>query len=133
MAQVIERLGALRREGQHQISLQLEPSELGTVHVDAVLRGREMTVQIRTELGHARDLLAQSVPQLRETLAQQGIVPTRVTVELGLGASSRDASGRGFSAFRPPSSPGMPAAPGGDARGAKQGPTAALGAFDVWV
>jgi len=58
---------------------------------------------------------------------------SRVTVELGLGASSRESSGRGFSGFRPPSAPGTPAGSAGDGRVDKQTPAARLGAFDVWV
>jgi hypothetical protein len=133
LAQVVERIGLLQRDGRHEISIQLEPAELGAVHVDAVLRGSQVRIQIRAELEHARDLLAQSLPQLRESLAQQGIVASRLTVELGLDVSSRDSSGREFTASRPPLSPDWPAAPPGRAADvARRGP-ASSGAFDFWV
>jgi len=98
-----------------------------------VLRGHQVTIQIRTELEHARDLLAQSLPQLRDSLAQQGIAASRVTVELGLGGSSRDASGRGFAGFRPPAPAGSAAPSRADVAGASRRPATPLGAFDVWV
>jgi len=98
--QVAARISAIREPGRHEISLELRPPELGTVHVAARLEGRQVTLDIRAELGQARDLLQQALPALRESLEQQGIVAGRVTVHLGLDASPREFSGRDFDGFR---------------------------------
>jgi hypothetical protein len=106
--QVAERIALIRREGRHEVSLRLEPPGLGTVHIEAVLEGQHLTLQIRTELEPARAALEQALPQLRESLSQQGIAAGRVTVQLGLDASAREFPGQGFAGFHRPA-PGEPA------------------------
>lgn len=94
--QVAERVGLAHREGRGEVSFRLEPPELGAVRIQAVLEGQQLTLHIRTEHDAARAALEQSMPQLRESLAQQGIVAGRVTIELGLDTSAREFSGQGF-------------------------------------
>ena len=98
--EVAERLGLIRRPGRHEISLELRPDDLGTVHLAARLEGRQLTLEIRAELAQSRDLLQQALPQLRELLVQQGIDAGRVTVHLGLDTAARDFSGQHFGAPR---------------------------------
>jgi len=94
--QVADRVGIAHREGREEVSFRLEPPELGAVRIQAVLDGQRLTLHIRTEHDAARVALEQSLPQLRESLSQQGIEAGRVTIELGLDASSRGFSGHGF-------------------------------------
>lgn len=96
--QIVARIGPLR-EGRHELSLRLDPPELGGVRIDAVLEGRHLTLQITTEQESAKSALEGTLPRLRESLAQQGFVTDRLTVDLGLGASAREFAGRGFGAF----------------------------------
>ena len=96
--EIAERLGLFRRPGLHEISLELRPENLGTVHLAARLEGRQLTLEIRAELAQSRDLLQQALPQLRELLVQQGIDAGRVTIHLGLDTAARDSSGQHFDA-----------------------------------
>jgi hypothetical protein len=94
--QVAERVGIAHREGREEVSFRLEPPELGAVRIQAVLEGQRLTLHIRTEHEAARVALEQSMPQLRESLSQQGIVAGRVTIELGLDSSARGFTGQDF-------------------------------------
>ncbi len=131
--QVVERLAVITRDGRHQISLRLDPPELGAVRIDAVLHNRELTLHIRAELAPAREALEQALPWLRESLAAQGLVAAHVTVDLGLDSAPRGFSREGSAAFegalssepneRPRESQGAP--PGGEA--------ARPALVDLWV
>ena len=131
--QVVERLGVITRDGRHQISLRLDPPELGAVRIDAVLHNRELTLHIRAELAPAREALEQALPWLRDSLAAQGLVGAHVTVDLGLDSAPRGFSREGSAAFegalpsdpneRPRGSEGAP--PGGEA--------ARPALVDLWV
>jgi hypothetical protein len=94
--QVAERVGLAHREGREEVSFRLDPPELGAVRIQAVLEGQRLTLHIRTEHEAARAALEQSMPQLKESLSQQGIVAGRVTIELGLDTSPRGFAGQGF-------------------------------------
>jgi hypothetical protein len=134
LEQVVERLGDIRREGRHQIAMQLEPADLGTVHVEAVLQGGLASLEIRVELAHARDVLQQGLAQLRQSLSEQGIVPDRVTVHLGLDASGGNPSGRGFAGpDRPPFQGSRPGPSGAAADAPARGRSPSAAAFDFWV
>jgi hypothetical protein len=117
VAQVVARLRELRQDGRHEISLRLDPPDLGGVTIDARLEGARLTVHIRAEHGTTQELLADALPRLRESLAQQGFVPDRVSVELGFdsagGGTGRDGTprdgARGFAAPSPVSPPPAPA------------------------
>jgi hypothetical protein len=94
--QVAERIGLAHRAGREEVSFRLDPPELGAVRIQAVLEGQRLTLHIRTEHEAARAALEQSMPQLKESLSQQGIVAGRVTIELGLDTSPRGFAGQGF-------------------------------------
>ena len=131
--EVAERLGLFRRPGLHEISLELRPANLGTVHLAARLEGRQLTLEIRAELAQSRDLLQQALPQLRELLVQQGIDAGRVTIHLGLDTAARDSSGQHFGAprhfMRDEALPGAVALDGAPVRRRQPGP----GGFDFLV
>ena len=131
--QVTERIGLIPREGRHEVSLRLEPPELGAVRIEAVLEGQYLTLRIRTELEPARAALEQALPQLKESLSQQGIIAGRVTVQLGLDASAREFSGQGFAGFGRPGLEEPAARPlGQTARPALRHELSPQG-FDLWV
>lgn len=99
--QVAQRVLLISRDGQHEVSMRLEPPELGAVRIDAVLTGRQLTLHIRAEQEPTRDLLEQALPRLRESLAQHGIATDRVTVQVGLDSGPSDFGRHGGEAFRP--------------------------------
>lgn len=88
--QVAVRVAATARPGRHEISVRLDPPELGAVRIDVVVEGTRVTLRIGAELDVAREALERSLPALRESLAQHGLVTDRVTVHLGLGSPSRE-------------------------------------------
>jgi hypothetical protein len=133
LEQVVGRIGLIRREGRHEISLQLEPSDLGAVRIDAVLEGGHLTLEIRAQLDRSRHLLEQALPQLRQSLSQHGIVPGRVTVHLGLEASTRESPGREFTAFRRPVFPEPVSASSGNAGTVGRWREPNPEEFDFWV
>jgi hypothetical protein len=131
--QVVGRIGLIRREGRHEISLDLEPADLGAVRIEAVLEGRRLTLEIHAELHRSRDILEQALPQLRESLSQHGIVPDRVTVHVGLDASTGESADRGFAAFRRPALPGSLPAASGAAGSVSRSRQPSPEGFDFWV
>ena len=135
--QVATRLGELRREGQHEITMRLDPPELGGVTIDARLDGGRLTVHIRAEHGATQELLADALPRLRESLAQQGFVPEQVSVQLGFegggafgGGTARDHA-RAFTA--PPSLAPASPAPARAPRVSATAPAGTRGGLDVWA
>ena len=124
--EVAERLGLLRRPGLHEISLELRPDNLGTVHLAARLEGRQLTLEIRAELAQSRDLLQQALPQLRELLAQQGIDAGRLSIHLGLDTAAGNFSEQRFGApphfKRDEALPGAVAPDGAPVRRRQPGP-----------
>jgi Flagellar hook-length control protein FliK len=87
--QIALRLRDVKGAGLHEISLRLDPPELGAVRIDARLEGTRLHLQIRTEHAPTGELLADALPRLREALSQQGFVPSDVSVHLGFDASGR--------------------------------------------
>jgi flagellar hook-length control protein FliK len=107
--QVAERVVLLRREGHGEIALRLDPPDLGAVRIEAVMEGGKLRLEIRAEAEPARQALESSLPRLRESLAQQGIVADQVSVHLGLDSAPRDfTGGQSAPTTRPPSSPTAP-------------------------
>jgi flagellar hook-length control protein FliK len=102
--QIVARLTPLR-EGRQEIALRLDPPELGGLRIAATLEGRQLSLHITTEQESARHALEGTLPRLRESLAQQGLVADRITVQLGLDASARDSAGGGGGAFARPLAP----------------------------
>lgn len=84
------RLGA---DGAHRLAVQLRPDELGTVHLEVALRDGRFSLHAVAETGAARDVLSQSLPQLRAALTSAGI--DLGTLDVSTGSSSSDTDGGG--------------------------------------
>jgi len=100
--QIATRLREIRTPGRHEISVRLDPPELGAVRIDARLEGARLHLQIRAEHAPTGELLADALPRLRESLVQQGFVPADVSVHLGLDGSGRHSARDGAPTFAPP-------------------------------
>ncbi len=85
--QVAARLGEIRHGDRREIVLRLDPPDLGVVRIEARLEGTRLHVQIHTEQASTRELLAETLPRLRESLSQQGFEPSSISVHLGLDGS----------------------------------------------
>jgi flagellar hook-length control protein FliK len=100
--QIATRLRDVRTDGRHEISLRLDPPDLGTVRIDARLEGTRLQVQIHAERATTGEALADALPRLREALSQQGFVPSEISVHLGLDASGRQFARDSAPTFTPP-------------------------------
>jgi hypothetical protein len=100
--QVVTRLRELRTPGRHEISVRLDPPELGGVRIDARLEGARLHVHIRAEHALTGEMLTDALPRIRETLAQQGFAPGDVSVHLGLDGSGRHSARDSAPTFTPP-------------------------------
>jgi flagellar hook-length control protein FliK len=100
--QIATRLRDVRGPGRHEISVRLDPPELGAVRIDARLDGARLSLSIVAEHAPTGELLADALPRLRETLSQQGFVPANVTVHLGFEAAGRQFTRDDAPTFTPP-------------------------------
>lgn len=87
MSQNIERLERLMRfsirRGMSQISMELDPPELGRVTLRMQMRAGVMSAALQTETVEARHLLTTGVEQLRRNLAAHGIELESFDVSVG--------------------------------------------------
>lgn len=65
-----------------QINLRLHPPQLGSLNVQVRLEGRTMTAKLTTETGAARDAILESLPILKNRLAEQGFEISQFQVEV---------------------------------------------------
>ena len=79
VARAFEALG----DGNGSVRLRLRPPELGGLRLEVSIRNGMMTAHIETETSAARTLLLDSLPALRERLAQQDIKVDSFEVDLG--------------------------------------------------
>ena len=100
--QIATRLRDVRGPGHHEISVRLDPPELGAVRIDARLDGARLQLSISAEHAPTGELLADALPRLRDALSQQGFVPTDVTVHLGFEAAGRQFTRDDAPTFTPP-------------------------------
>jgi len=82
LAQVV-----LRNES---VEIRLSPAELGPIDIRVDLRADQASVSIIAAHPTTRDALEQALPQLRETLAAQGIALGQASVHDGRGQASAD-------------------------------------------
>ncbi|EPR43888.1 Flagellar hook-length control protein-like protein [Desulfovibrio sp. X2] len=76
------------QNGGRQLTLQLEPEELGQVHVTLQVQGKEVRALIRTEHQDVTAALHEQLSQVRDTLQQQGLKVTQLEVRTGLSDAS---------------------------------------------
>jgi hypothetical protein len=131
--QITQRVLLISRDGRHEVSMRLEPPELGALRIDAVLTGGQLRLDIRTEGEPTRDLLEQALPRLREALSQHGITADRVTVQVGLDSGPREFSRHGGDAFRPMPQVARSVAPPRSVPTAPVWRNAVTDGFEVWV
>lgn len=74
-------------DGTYQLRAQVHPAELGAVSITATVRGGALTVMLSADQA-AHQTLSQSLPQLRDYLADQGFTG----VDVGLGSPDHSGS-----------------------------------------
>lgn len=82
--QILPGLTTARGEGR-AVVLRLDPPELGALRVQISVRERSVVAVLEVERRETRQLLGDSLPQLREALQQQGFGIDRIEVSLADG------------------------------------------------
>ena len=113
--QIVGQVANVRHEGRQSMSLRLDPPELGAVRIDAVLDGRHVSLEIRTEHPESRAMVEGSLPAIRQALEDRGFVADQLSVQLGMdtatGSADRDAERFAHAASPPPPEPKRMIAP----------------------
>lgn len=78
--------------GGHEVRLRLNPPELGSLLIDVAVREGVVTARLETSQAGTQQLLTDNIHQLRDALAQQGLVIDKLDVSLG---DSRPDNSRG--------------------------------------
>ncbi|SDB51868.1 Flagellar hook-length control protein FliK [Desulfonatronum thiosulfatophilum] len=71
-------------QGRQQLTLQLNPADLGSLTVNLKVVGKEIQAVLRAENNEARQIIAENMPLLRQTLESQGLRVTRLEVQTQL-------------------------------------------------
>jgi flagellar hook-length control protein FliK len=85
-----ERLQAQIERGEWKVNLQMDPAKLGRIDMELDMRAGGLDAMFRSDNQLTRELIAQSLPRLRETLAQSGTAVANVWVQ---GESQRQSGG----------------------------------------
>ncbi len=88
MEQIIRRAVIQVRDGQHEARIDLKPDFLGHVRMQVITANQQVTVKILTEFGFVKDMIENSIQQLKAELQQQGLEVDKVDVSV-----SRDSQG----------------------------------------
>jgi flagellar hook-length control protein FliK len=70
------------------LQIKLHPPELGALAVQVRIEGKNMTARLTTESHAAREVIMESLPQLRSRLAEQGYEVVQFTVDVASDGSS---------------------------------------------
>jgi flagellar hook-length control protein FliK len=76
-----ERILMMLGQGKQEVTIRLDPAELGSMHIKLHVQQDQLQVAIQTQVGQSRDIIEQNLPRLREQLAQQGINLGEASVE----------------------------------------------------
>ncbi len=78
------------------VQLKLHPPELGSLAVNIKIEGKSMSAKLTTESQAAREVIMESLPQLRTRLAEQGYDVVQFTVDVASDSATMDnQSGQG--------------------------------------
>ena len=80
-AMVGERILMMLAQGKQEVTIRLDPAELGSMLIKLQVQQDQLQVTIQTQMGQSRDIIEQNLPRLREQLAQQGINLSEANVE----------------------------------------------------
>ncbi|NLI75859.1 MAG: flagellar hook-length control protein FliK [Candidatus Riflebacteria bacterium] len=96
-SQIVEKAEMFKVGAEKKVlTVQLSPESLGKLNVELTSKDGAVTARISTEHAMVREKLEQIVPQIKETLAAQGINLHEVTVDI----SHQHPDGRNEEAFR---------------------------------
>ncbi|HTL11579.1 MAG TPA: flagellar hook-length control protein FliK [Bdellovibrionota bacterium] len=73
-------IGSLRGQGGGEIRMKLQPEHLGELNLKVTTRGNEVAIEVRASSEKAREILEQSLPALKESLAGQRLVVGKIDI-----------------------------------------------------
>jgi len=76
-----DRIMMMINQGKQEVTIRLDPAELGSMNIKLQVQQDQLQVSIHTQIGQSRDIIEQNLPRLREQLAQQGINLGEANVE----------------------------------------------------
>lgn len=76
-----EKIKMMINQGKQEVTIRLDPAELGSMQIKLHVQQDQLQVAIQTQVGQSRDIIEQHLPRLREQLEQQGINLGEATVE----------------------------------------------------
>lgn len=78
--------GILRNLGQgvKQLSLELTPEALGKLNLVLTVKGKEVQALIKADTPQAEKLIAENLPQIKQSLENQGLTVSKLEVRSGL-------------------------------------------------
>ncbi|NCT92648.1 flagellar hook-length control protein FliK [Cellulomonas sp. APG4] len=129
------RLAALRTaaQGEHVLTLRVDPESMGPVKVVAHIGADGVRIELLGGTDQAREALRAALPDLRRDLVAAGLSPD---LELGTGASDQGGPGSGDADATPghgATSSGTPAGPTDDETSAPRSLDRSLGRLDLLV
>ncbi|MEE2000045.1 flagellar hook-length control protein FliK [Alkalimonas sp. MEB108] len=71
--QLRERLVMMVRNSVHSAEIKLDPAELGSMHIRVSMQQDQASVQFFVQQAHAKEILEEQLPKLRDMLGEQGI------------------------------------------------------------
>ena len=80
MNQILDYMKLQLRPGMDQLEMQLHPASLGTVHIQIVSRGGEITAQFHVQNEAVKAALESQISTLQENLREQGVKVEAVSV-----------------------------------------------------
>ena len=73
MAQVIQRSSLRELEGKRELTVELNPKDLGQVKLNLVQEKDQLQLHLQAQSNEVRDILEKHLPRLQEALQQQGL------------------------------------------------------------
>ena len=77
-----------------RVQVMLHPAELGSVRLDLRIEGNRMNARMTAETDAARSILSEHLPELRQRLADSGLVVDRIEVEIDSGSQQEETDQR---------------------------------------
>jgi hypothetical protein len=80
--QVARQISLSAQRGENHIRLQLRPPQLGAVQIDMDMKDSVLKIGMTTEHNSVKEILVSNIQELRDTLAQHGVKPERIDVQV---------------------------------------------------
>lgn len=94
--QVVQRLSLRSFQGGQRLTMDLQPAELGQVHLELIQEQDRIQVRLLAQSSEVQGVLERSLPQLQEALQQQGLRLDSIQI----GIDQRQASAHGQQQFQ---------------------------------